>query len=102
MKQASSIKRKHKRLIGVDLFRGLSIFCVVLMHSDEGMKSTTSFWLEIIDFVAFAVPFFIATSFYLSVDKLKSNLKPYPLQDRLKRLFTPYIFWSIFYLFYKA
>ena len=55
----TDIKRSRKRLIGVELLRGLAVFAVVLSHSGDGS------WGEISDNVivlrswfSFHVPFF--------------------------------------------
>lgn len=84
------------------MFRGLAIFAVVTLHIDEGVKVLPTGWWRFTEFAGFAVPFFLATSFYLAINKLFSSPKPYPLRLRLIRLLIPYTFWSVAYVLYKA
>jgi fucose 4-O-acetylase-like acetyltransferase len=91
---------KSLRLTGIDLCRGFALYGVILLHSDEGLSETPTGWNNIIHFVEFAVPFFLATSFYLSVNKLWSG-GSYKLSARLKRLVIPYVAWTLIYVTYK-
>jgi surface polysaccharide O-acyltransferase-like enzyme len=93
---------RQKRLIGIDLFRGLAIFAVAIVHTDGGIQAIPTGWSRITDFALFAVPFFLALSFYLAIDKLYASRNPYPLRSRLIRLLIPYSIWSAVYLFYKV
>ena len=93
---------KKPRLTGIDLFRGLAVFAVTIVHSDEGVTNAPKIWYAITDFSgSFAVPFFLATSFYFAINKLSAYRGNYPLLPRLKRLLIPYLFWSLAYLAYK-
>jgi fucose 4-O-acetylase-like acetyltransferase len=92
----------QQRSIGIDLFRGLAILAVVILHVDEGIQATPTGWSQITSFALFAVPFFLALSFYLAIDKLYRSSQPYPLRSRLVRLLVPYGIWSSVYLFYKV
>jgi len=92
----------QQRLIGIDAFRVLAIYAVIIVHIDEGIKNIPPGWFNIINFASFCVPFFLATAFYLAISKLYASQKTYPLRSRLTRLLIPYGFWSIFYLLYKA
>lgn len=94
--------KKKSRAAGIDLFRGLAIYAVVILHSDEGISVLPPVWKEILQFAGFAVPFFLATSFYLAINKLYISGGQYPLKTRLIRLLIPYGFWSCIYLLYKG
>jgi peptidoglycan/LPS O-acetylase OafA/YrhL len=87
-----------RRIDGIDLFRGIAAFAVVILHSDEGIKTAPQGWSFLLNFSAFAVPFFLATSFYLLVDKLSNSVQLIRWTDRFSRLLIPYAFWSVFYL----
>lgn len=92
---------KQQRLTGVDLFRGIAVYAVIILHSDEGIPVLPAGWNQIVQFSYFAVPFFLATSFYLAIAKLYASGK-FQLNLRLQRLVIPYVFWTIFYLAYKT
>lgn len=89
-----------KRLYGLDLFRGLAVYAVILVHADEGISKIPLGWDAVLKFAEFGVPFFLAGSFFLSAKKLYSE-KPYPLLNRIRRLAIPYLFWTLLYLIYK-
>jgi peptidoglycan/LPS O-acetylase OafA/YrhL len=90
-----------RRIDGIDLFRGIAAFAVVILHSDEGIKTEPQGWSFFLYFSAFAVPFFLATSFYLLVDKLSNSTQLIKWNDRFSRLLIPYAFWSAVYLVIK-
>ncbi len=99
------------RLIGVDLFRAIAAFAVVIIHAGgEVMASDTvrsDFGLmALMQFCRFAVPFFLAASFYLMIGKLLRDplafSGPQFLSSRVTRLLIPYALWSIFYLGIRA
>jgi surface polysaccharide O-acyltransferase-like enzyme len=92
---------KQQRLTGVDLFRGIAVYAVIILHSDEGITVLPPGWTPIVQFSYFAVPFFLATSFYLASAKLYASGR-FQLNLRLQRLLIPYAFWTVFYLAYKA
>lgn len=93
---------KKQRLIGIDLLRGIAIYAVVILHSDEGILVEPMGWAAILQFSGFAVPFFLATSFYLIVNKLYVSGSQFPWKSRLTRLLIPYGFWSLIYLLQKS
>jgi peptidoglycan/LPS O-acetylase OafA/YrhL len=93
---------RQQRLIGIDLFRGLAVLAVAILHVvDGGSIDSIAGWRQITDFAMFAVPFFLALSFYLAIEKLYLAPQPYPLGARLTRLLLPYVCWSAAYLIYK-
>ncbi|WP_310489431.1 acyltransferase [Chamaesiphon sp. VAR_69_metabat_338] len=93
---------RQPRLIGIDLFRGFAILAVAILHVvDGGSISSIAGWRQITDVALFAVPFFLALSFYLAIEKLYLSPQPYPVRTRLTRLLVPYLFWSVAYLLYK-
>lgn len=93
---------RQQRLIGIDLFRGLAVLAVAILHVvDGGSIDSIAGWRQITDFALFAVPFFLALSFHLAIEKLYLSPQPYPLRVRLTRLLVPYVFWSAAYLIYK-
>ena len=90
------------RLTGIDLFRGVAIFAVIVLHSDESLVVQPWGWSEVLQFSEFAVPYFLATSFYLAIAKLYETKKAYPLKTRITRLLLPYVVWTGIYLLYKS
>lgn len=92
---------KQQRLTGIDLFRGIAVYAVIILHSDEGIPVLPAGWAWVLQFSYFAVPFFLATSFYLAIAKVYASGK-FQLSTRLQRLLIPYAFWTLFYLCYKA
>lgn len=92
---------KKPRLTGIDLFRGIAIYAVVILHSDEGIVVKPPVWTAISQFSGFAVPFFLATAFYLTTERIYTSDRPYNLKARLIRLLIPYGIWSIIYSIYK-
>ncbi len=91
-----------RRWYGLDLFRGFAIYAVILLHADEGVTQAPDGWNGLVQFSGFAVPFFLAASFFLAIKKLLSSEQPYPLKDRIHRLIIPYAFWTLLYLVYKT
>jgi peptidoglycan/LPS O-acetylase OafA/YrhL len=84
---------RQQRLIGIDLFRGLAILAVAILHVVDGeLIASIAGWRQITD---------LALSFYLAIKKLSLSPQPYPLRTRLTRLLVPYLCWSAAYLLYK-
>jgi len=94
--------KESQRLAGIDVFRGLAMYAVIIVHIDEGVKVFPPGWLSITNFALFCVPFFLAAAFYFAINKLYTSQAPYPLKSRLLRLLIPYGIWSVFYLLYKS
>ncbi len=88
---------KKTRLIGIDLAKGISAYAVVLVHSATDFVATGYWSGKIEKFFGFAVPFFLAASFYLMFQKIYFSPKPFILKDRLKLLLIPYFFWTFIY-----
>ncbi|MEN8447295.1 MAG: acyltransferase family protein, partial [Cyanobacteria bacterium J06555_13] len=80
------------------------MFAVVMQHVDEGksLEQLPAIWPDFINLASFAVPFFLATSFYLAVDKLIAQPRSnFPIKKRILRLLIPYCSWTALYVFYK-
>ena len=95
---------KTSRLIGVDLCRGLAAFAVILVHSGD-----ESWGLPISDraiqfryLFYYAVPFFLAASFYFNTRKLPVKLDLNFWQKKWQRVILPYLLWSLFYVISKT
>ena len=92
------------RFVGIDLCRGLAAFAVILVHSgdetwgipisDRAIQFRYLFY--------FAVPFFLAASFYFATKKLSINISGAFWQKKFERIVIPYLLWSVFYLFLKS
>lgn len=101
------------RFLGIDLFRGLAAFAVVMIHAggeivySESGTLTPDLWVRILTQACqFAVPFFLATSFYFVVGKLLKSPEKFSarefLRSRITRLLLPYLLWSLIYLAFRA
>jgi len=94
---------KKQRLTGVDLLRGIAVFAVASVHVGDPHNTSTTFWAqEFQSFCGFAVPFFLAASFYFAINKLYTSKSHYSLGLRAKRLLLPYAFWSLIYLLVRS
>jgi len=93
---------KKRRLLGIDLCRGLAAFAVVLVHSgDETWGIPVSYWaLQFRTLFYFAVPFFLAISFFFTTQNVKASLSFNFLNTKFQRILIPYAVWSIFYLIF--
>ncbi|MEO1429741.1 MAG: acyltransferase [Cyanobacteria bacterium J06633_8] len=93
---------KKQRLIGIDLCRGFAAYAVVLLHSgDKTWGSVSDSAKELSSFFIFAVPFFLATSFYFTVGKSSIKLSSDFWKSRFQRIIVPYITWTLVYLAIK-
>ncbi|MEL6930369.1 MAG: acyltransferase [Cyanobacteria bacterium J06600_6] len=95
------MKLPRQRLSGIDLWRGIAIFAVILVHADEGVSDLPYLWQILLNFAEFAVPFFLATSFWLTVGKIQVSQKTGWLKSRIAKLILSYLIWSLIYLGYK-
>ncbi len=92
---------KKSRLIGIDLVRGISAYAIALIHS--GGYAASGYWAtQVGDFSKFALPFFMATSFYLLLGGKEKFISYNFIFSKIKRLIVPYIIWSFIYLFFRA
>ncbi|OUL19802.1 hypothetical protein BV378_31790 [Nostoc sp. RF31YmG] len=92
------------RLVGIDLLKGIAAYAVVYIHSQGGNYGNTDYLAEKagVFFTIFAVPFFLAASFYLLIQKIYLSTSPYSFISRLKSLVFPYIIWTLIYLTLRA
>ncbi|HLO86694.1 MAG TPA: acyltransferase [Nostocaceae cyanobacterium] len=96
------MQQNKTRLSGIDLFRGIAAYAVVVLHSRPDPSLASGYWgAKLLILANFAVPFFLAISFYLAIAKAYSQQKFTSLKTRFLRLFIPYIFWSCLYLFIR-
>lgn len=92
------------RFVGIDLCRGLAAFAVILVHSGDetwGIPISDRA-IQFRHLFYFAVPFFLAASFYFATKKLPINISRVFWQKKFKRIVVPYLIWSIFFLFLKS
>jgi peptidoglycan/LPS O-acetylase OafA/YrhL len=93
-----------QRLLGVDLLRGIAAYAVVFIHSgDEQLGlpvSPAAINLKMIFY--FAVPFFLATSFYFLISQPNIDISRRFWKSRINRILIPYASWSISYLIFRS
>ena len=95
---------KATRLNGIDLCRGLAAFAVILVHSGDetwGVPISEAA-IRFRHLFYFAVPFFLAASFYFSTKKLPIVIDSNFWQKKFKRIVMPYLAWSLFYVVMKT
>jgi len=91
--------QQKPRLTGLDLVRGIAAYAVVLLHSRADPTATIGYWAaKLLVLGSFAVPFFLATSFYLLINKFSEKQVKVSLKARFLRLLIPYVFWSFIYI----
>lgn len=94
---------KATRLVGIDLCRGLAAFAVILVHSGDetwGLPISSQA-IEFRYLFYYAVPFFLAASFYFGTKKSSLKIDRKFWQKKLQRIVVPYLLWSMFYVFTK-
>jgi peptidoglycan/LPS O-acetylase OafA/YrhL len=93
-----------QRLLGVDLLRGIAAYAVVFVHSgDESLGlpiSQAAISLRMLFY--FAVPFFLATSFYFLTSKAEIDTSQQFWRSRVDRILIPYAVWSIIYIIFRS
>jgi peptidoglycan/LPS O-acetylase OafA/YrhL len=94
---------EKQRLLGIELFRGLSAYAVILVHSGDETwgipinPSAISFRLNFY----FAVPFFLATAFYFMTQRPDSGYSFRFWKAKVERILIPYMVWSIIFLAFR-
>lgn len=90
---------KPKRFLGIELFRGLSTYAVILAHSGDKtwgipiLNNAIEFRLHFY----FAVPFFLAAAFFFMTAKPEIAYSQRFWKSRLERIVIPYIIWSFIF-----
>ncbi|MGB5631501.1 MAG: acyltransferase [Waterburya sp.] len=95
---------KATRLNGIDLCRGLAAFAVILVHSGDetwGVPISEAA-IQFRHLFYFAVPFFLAASFYFGTKKYPLNIDSTFWLKKFKRIVIPYLVWSLFYVVTKT
>jgi Acyltransferase family len=93
-------KQRSPRLSGIDILQGAALLGVAFLHAGNGKPSVG--WAGFMThFSSFAVPFFLATSFYLGAGKFYTSKTSSSLKSRLSRLLIPYGIWVLIYLLFN-
>ena len=95
---------KQTRFVGIDLCRAIAAFAVILVHSGDetwGLPISDRA-IQFRHLFYFAVPFFLAASFYFGVRKTPLVLDRTFWQKKLQRIVMPYLLWSVFYVVSKT
>ena len=94
---------KATRLVGIDLCRGLAAFAVILVHSGDETWGIpiSSQAIQFRYLFYYAVPFFLAASFYFGTQKSSLEIDREFWQKKLQRIVFPYFLWSMFYVLSK-
>ena len=82
----------------IQMVRGVSMMCVVLIHSKTGMQSSGAeqvYWVILRQLINFAVPMFFFISGFFTHQTLKNSGKG-GCWKRLKKLLIPYLVWTLF------
>jgi surface polysaccharide O-acyltransferase-like enzyme len=95
---------KHNRLIGIDFMKTIACFAVVWIHSSGGSYGAIPTSVSKIGgfLSGFAVPFFLAASFYLMGNRLFFSDKFYSFGARFKSLAIPYVTWTFIYSLFRV
>ena len=99
-----SKSKSNHRLLGVDLFRGIAAYAIVFVHSgDESWGvpiSQAAISLRLLFY--FAVPFFLATSFFFLTARPEIDTSRRFWRSRIDRILIPYGIWTIVYLMFRS
>lgn len=98
---------KAKKLLGIELVRGIAAFAVVLVHSGDGTWGEMSKGVEYLrNLFSFHVPFFLAVSFYFFFKKIlcskDDSCSITELKQRSWRILFPYLKWTLIYLVFRC
>jgi peptidoglycan/LPS O-acetylase OafA/YrhL len=96
--------KKSTRLVGIDLCRAIAAFAVILVHSGDetwGLPISDRA-IQFRHLFYFAVPFFLAASFYFGIKKMPLVLDRTFWRKKFQRIVVPYLLWSIFYVISKT
>lgn len=97
---------KVDRKVWVDFIRSVSVFFVIVIHTASPLSYqwgdiVQSDWLIGISYNSFArvsVPLFFMLSGYLLLNIQHESMLDF-FRKRFQKIFTPFLFWSLFYLF---
>lgn len=93
---------QKQRLSGIDLVRGIAAYAVIQVHSgDETWGSVEPSALTFRLLFYFAVPFFLAASFFFSTRKTDGTTSWNFWKSKIERILIPYALWSIVYLVFR-
>lgn len=91
------------RAAGIDLCRGLAAFAVILVHSGDETWGVpiSDRAIQFRHLFYFAVPFFLAASFYFSTKRTPLKINRAFWQKKIQRIVVPYLLWSLLYVVVK-
>jgi hypothetical protein len=81
--------------------RMIATYAVVILHADGGIKADSPTWSFLTKLADFAVPFFLLTSFFLTLRSVTQKSQTYRWQSRITRLMIPFLAWSLIYLVWR-
>jgi peptidoglycan/LPS O-acetylase OafA/YrhL len=95
--------RETSRAAGIDLCRGLAAFAVILVHSGDETWGVpiSDRAIQFRHLFYFAVPFFLAASFYFSTKRTPLKINRAFWQKKFQRIVVPYLLWSLLYVVVK-
>lgn len=105
--RGTEAKSRSKRLLGIELMRGVAAFAVVLSHSGDGTWGEMGQGVVgLRSFFSFHVPFFLAISFFFTAGKFlpykHESHRNLDLKPRVQRIILPYLTWSIIYILFRS
>ena len=97
-------QRESSRLAGIDLFRGVAAFGVIVIHAGLAFEGQVTSSVSALQRACnlFCVPFFLASAFYFAIARSLAAGVDEPgftwLRKRAGRLLVPYAAWTLIYL----